>query len=322
MILSDTLYPFREENYQSDLQSVQERLSSVCRDGCFVGRDQQLIHYRVLYRDKPTAAMILCHDGGESAIRYTEWAAFFYDLGYEVYLFDFRGHGRSERCLSNRSVTHVDSFDEYARDLSDLTSRIKRSIPLSVTAFGMGAVALLLYMQKNPRRLTSACLISPLLSINLPAPVGLYRLKLARAVRKGLSREILIGSSCYQPGEVFSGSGWKSFARFAWYREVRASDSRLQNSAYTVGWLNAALRASDRLFTQRTKRIATRTLLIEAGADRIVPSDAYRRILHLLPNGSHLCLTEAEHRVQNTDGKTMGDLMDLLAAYFQLPNGS
>lgn len=316
VILNDTTYPFLEESYKKTLEAKLQSLSDVRREGCFTGRDRQHIHYQVFRKDAPSAAMVLCHDGCESSLRYLEWACLFYDLGYQVYLFDFRGHGRSTRRVSNRSVTHISDFDEYARDLADLTSRIDRKLPLCLTAFGMGGLVALRYLQKNPRRVQSACMVSPLLSIVLPAPRGLYRYRLSRSVKKGLAKELLPGSDCYCSDETFQRSGWHSFARFAWYREARIADSDLQNSAYTMGWLKAALDASDRVFSCPTKQIASRILLIEAGEDRIVPADAYEKLLRLLPRAHYLRLAEAEHRIQNGDPKTLSDLMSLIAKFF------
>lgn len=316
VILQDAVFPLRDENYQNELTSVEASLSEYCRDGCLTGRDRQLIRYRVYRQNQPRAAMVICHDGCESALRYVEWAAFYHALGFQVYLFDFRGHGGSTREIANRSVTHIDGFDEYTRDLADLTSRISRKLPLCITAFGMGGAVALLYMQKNPQRVASACLISPLLGLELPEHAGLYRWRLRRSVKRGLARELIPGSSCYQPGEVYSGSGWYSFARFSWYRRLRAADSRLQNNAYTLGWLKAALEASDRIFSSRTKRISTRTLLVEAGADRVVPPEFYGKLLSILPGSTHMRLAEAEHRIQNGDQKTLSDLMALLETFF------
>lgn len=317
MILQDTVYPFSEDGYKKTLETKLRALSSAYREGCLTGRDRQSIHYRMFCKPSPTAAMVICHDSCEASERYLEWALFYYDLGYQVYLFDFRGHGRSSRTLPNRFVTHVSDFDEYARDLADITSRISRKLHLSIMAFGMGALVAMQYMQKNPGRVQSACLVAPLLSIMLPPPEGIYKWKLARSVRKGLSEELLFGSKPYQSDEAFNTSGWHSFSRFAWYREIRAKDTRLQNTAYTRGWLKAALDASDLVLSPPTKRISAKLLLIEAGEDRIVHSASYIKLMKLLQNGHYLCLSEADHRIQNGDQKTLSDLMSLTAEFFQ-----
>ncbi|MBQ7354635.1 MAG: alpha/beta hydrolase [Clostridia bacterium] len=316
MSLQDVSFPFREENYHKELTAAEAALAPFCRDGCLTGRDRQLIRYRIYVQQTPRGAMVLCHDGCESLCRYVEWAAFYFYMGYQVYLFDFRGHGGSSRQIDNRSVTHIDDFDEYARDLADLTSRIDRRLPLCVTAFGMGAAAALLYMQKNPDRVSAACLIAPLLGLELPEPAGLYRWRLRRSIKRGLSRDLVPGSSCYEPGEAYAGSDWRSFARFSWYRRLRSADSRLQNNAYTMGWLSAALEASDRIYSSKTGRIATRVLLVQAGQDQVVPYALYGKLLNLLPEGKQVCLSEAGHRIQNGDDKTIGDLMALLQTYF------
>lgn len=316
MILQDVTFPLREENYHKELTAVESALSPYCRDGCLTGRDGQLLRYRIYVQETPRAAMVICHDGCESLCRYVEWAAFYHAMGYQVYLLDFRGHGGSTRRIDNRSVTHIDDFNAYVRDLADLTSRIDRRMPLYLTAFGMGGAVALLYMQKNPDRVASACLITPLLGLELPEPAGLYRWRLKRSIKRGLARELVPGSSCYLPNETFNGSGWRSFARFSWYRRLRAADSRLQNNAYTMGWLNAALEASERIFSSRTGRITTRILLVQAGQDYIVPPELYGKFLNLLPGSTQVCLSEAEHRVQNGEDKTISDLMSLLKTYF------
>ncbi len=316
MILQDVHFPFREENYHNELVASEERLAPYCRDGCLTGRDRQLLRYRVYCQEKPRAAMLICHDGCESFLRYEEWAAFYHALGYQVYLPDLRGHGGSSRQIANRSVTHIDSFTEYARDIADLTSRIDRRLPLSITAFGMGGAAALLFLQKNPNRAVSVALIAPLIGLELPEPRGLFRWRLKRSIKRGLSQELIPGSSCYQEGEVYSGSGWQSFARFSWYRRLRAADSRLQNNAYTLGWLAAALEASDQIHTARSAAISARILLVEAGEDEVVPPEYYGKLLNLLPEGTHVCLSESAHRVQNGNTKTVSDLMSLLATFF------
>ena len=316
MILQDVTFPLSEENYHRELSAVTSALAPYCRDGCMPGRDRRQIRYRVYVQESPRAAMILCHDGCESLLRYEEWAAYYYAMGYQVYLFDFCGHGGSAREIDNRSVTHVDDFTHYARNLSDMINRIDRKLPLYLTAFGMGAAVAILYMQKYPRRIMQAALVAPLLGIELPSPKGLYRWKLKRSIRRGLSRELIAGSTCYDADESYVGSTWHSFARFSHYRRLRQSDSHLQNNAYTMGWLYAALDASDRIFSARTKRIATPVLLVQAGQDQVVPYTLYAKLLRLWPESTQVCLSEADHRIQNGDNKTVGDLMALLRSYF------
>ena len=161
-----------------------------------------------------------------------------------------------------------------------------------------------------------AALVAPLLGIELPSPKGLYRWRLARSIRRGLSRELITGSSCYDSDESYAGSLWHSFARFSHYRRLRQADSRLQNNAYTMGWLRAALEASDKIISSRTKHIKTPVLLVQAGQDQVVPYSLYAKLLRLWPESTQVCLSEAEHRIQNGDNKTVGDLMALLRSYF------
>lgn len=321
-------YPFPEERYDRLMTESEARLAHYKKEGLFTGRDVRLIHFVTYAPPSPTATVVICHSSGESALKYLEFASFFFDMGYKVCLFDFRGHGESWRPLPNRSVTHVDDFDGYVHDLADCVDRFASpDLPLYLFGCGMGGAVALRYLQLNPRRAAKACLLAPLVGYRLPEPEGLNRLRLSRAVSKGIGREPVPGSECYCPQEVFSGSNYQSFARFAWYRAHRAIDTRLQNSAVTIGWLNAMLENSDKLLTARLNRkISARLLICEAGRDEVLPPDALGLLRTRLPGsnidggkkGAALIrFAEARHDIQNSEQKTLGDLMKLIYEFFK-----
>lgn len=321
-------YPFSESRYDTLMEENDARLSPYKKEGLFTGRDLRLIHFVTYKPSAPKATVVICHGLGESALKYIEFAAFFFDMGYQVCLFDFRGHGASWRPIANRSVTHIDSFDEYVSDLADCIDRhAAKGLPIFLFGCGMGGAAALRYLQLEPERVAKACLLAPLVGYRLPFPEGLNRLRLARAARKELRWELVPGSECYQPHEVFSGSNYQSFARFAWYRARRASDTRLQNSAVTIGWLNALLENSDKLCSaKRNKKIAARILICEAGRDDMIPSGALSLLRSRLPGSGErgkkkgaalISFSEARHDIQNSEQKTLSDLFKLLYEFYR-----
>lgn len=320
-------YPFAEERYDALMAECEARLLPYKTEGHFTGSDLRLIHYVTYTPSSPTAVIVICHSSGESALKYLEFASFFFDMDYKVCLFDFRGHGSSWRPVSNRSVTHVNSFDEYVTDLADCIERHARgNLPLYLFGCGMGGAAALRYLQLNPTSAAKACFASPLVGYRLPSPEGLNRLRLARAVKKGIGWELCPGSECYSPHEAFSGSNYQSFARFAWYRTRRAADTRLQNNAVTLGWLNALLENTDKLCSARKNRMITARLLIcEAGKDEVLPAGALDLLRSRLPGSAGksghrgaglVSFSEARHDIQNSEMKTLGDFMKLLCEFF------
>lgn len=320
-------YPFSEERYEALMSESEVRLAPYKKEGQFTGSDLRSIHFITYEPSCPCANLVICHSSGESALKYLEFAAFFFEMGYKVSLFDFRGHGWSWRPVSNRSVTHVDSFDDYATDLSDCIERhASADLPLYLFGCGMGGAVVLRYLQLHPDRAAKACLVSPLVGYKLPSPEGLNRLKLRRAVKKGIGWELCPGSECYRPHEAFSGSNYQSFARFAWYRARRAADTRLQNSAVTLGWLNALLENSDKLLSARlNRRITARLLICEAGKDEVIPTGTLGLLRSRLPGSTVdggkkgaglVCFSEARHDIQNSELKTLGDFMKLLYEFF------
>ena len=64
-------------------------------DGEFVGYKISLF-YQVWTSNNPKAALILLHSLGDHSGRYSHLIDHIVPEGYDIYAFDFRGHGRSE----------------------------------------------------------------------------------------------------------------------------------------------------------------------------------------------------------------------------------
>ncbi len=91
------------------------------------------------------AALVVVHGYGEHAGRYRELAEAVGKAGVEAYLFDLRGHGRSEG-----SRGWVRRFEDYLDDL-DRVVGLARDAGLPVFAFGhsLGGLILLRYAQEG-----------------------------------------------------------------------------------------------------------------------------------------------------------------------------
>lgn len=77
-------------------------------------------HHRLFYQEwkaKPAkGVLIFVHGLNEHSGRYGNPVRYFVKQGYTLYLFDQRGHGKSDGLRS-----HVDHFDSYLKDLDEFT---------------------------------------------------------------------------------------------------------------------------------------------------------------------------------------------------------
>ncbi|VDZ91188.1 Lysophospholipase L2 [Lelliottia amnigena] len=73
----------------------------------------------VRFRDsKNDRVIVVCPGRIESYVKYAELAYDLFHLGFDVFIIDHRGQGRSGRLLSDTHRGHVDHFSDYVDDLA------------------------------------------------------------------------------------------------------------------------------------------------------------------------------------------------------------
>ena len=82
------------------------------------------MHAEVYNRLDARHAVVILHGYTESAEKFRELAWYFVQSGYSVFAMDHRGHGRSVREVEDTSVTHVDRFSDYLRDLGEFMENV------------------------------------------------------------------------------------------------------------------------------------------------------------------------------------------------------
>ena len=113
----------------------------------------------------PLAHVVVLHGYAEHLGRHEELTAALRDAGYAAHLFDCRGHGQS---AGKRA--HVDSFDEYLKDLDGVLARVReeaRGRPLFFLGHSHGALIGIRYLLDRPEAVRGAVLSSPYLRLKL-----------------------------------------------------------------------------------------------------------------------------------------------------------
>jgi alpha-beta hydrolase superfamily lysophospholipase len=119
------------------------------KDRTIEAADGTPLHVHILRCPAPKGSVIVVHGLDDHTERYGALSRFLHDSGYDVVLYDQRGHGRS-----GGARTHVANFLEYVDDLG----RVREHVLVPGTAtphlFGhsMGAVIALLAAMRNPER--------------------------------------------------------------------------------------------------------------------------------------------------------------------------
>ena len=199
--------------------------------------------------DAPAGTVVIVHGFTENADKYAELIHSLLRNGYSAVAYDQRGHGRSWRAegIADLSLTHVDDFDEYVRDLKCVCDQVVAAMPKPwlLFAHSMGGAVSSLFLERNPGVFAKAALCAPMIAPNLGGlPEGAARLLCGAAKLLGARKKRIFASKAYAGPEDFATSCATDRARFDWYDAIKASISAFQNNGPSYGWTEQAMRAS------------------------------------------------------------------------------
>lgn len=212
------------------------------------------------------AALVMLHGFSSHSGLYRETAMQFAAAGLAVTAFDCRGHGQSQGARG-----YVERFADFRGDL-DAVVRDARArhptLPLFLSAHSHGGIVALDYAQaEGGQQIDGLVLVAPWFALKMKVPV--IKLLMARVLdrlwpRLVLSNEIHIEDGTRNP-ELVARFGTDPLIHHVatprWFMEVRRT--------------HAHLRA-------RASRLRVPTLMVLAGDDRIVSTDAALRFAALL----------------------------------------
>lgn len=92
-----------------------------CDESYFKSSDHHQLFYQSFTVPDPKAVLIFVHGLNEHSGRYENPVKYFREKGYSLYLYDHRGHGKSEGARS-----HVTHFSEYFDDLDSFVKFVAR----------------------------------------------------------------------------------------------------------------------------------------------------------------------------------------------------
>jgi alpha-beta hydrolase superfamily lysophospholipase len=222
------------------------------------GKDGTPLHARLLHASSPKGWVIVLHGLDDHLERYAALSRFLQEAGYDVVLYDQRGHGRS-----GGARTHVASFSEYVDDLERVrqAAQDRRASPPHLFGHSMGAVVALLAAMRQPEHWRSVIVQGlPLLpGRNIPKLLG----HLVRAVRPLLSR---LRAATGLEADALSGDAAVAQA----YRR----DPLVQGSV-TFGWGAEFLRALHEL-REGASAITCPLLILHGESDTIARPEGAR----------------------------------------------
>lgn len=257
----------------------------------------------------PRGICVLLNGMTEFLEKYGEVADELRGRGFAVASLDWRSQGASERRRSDNRASHVGNFEEYDADLAALLLQavepIQREqaapLPLIALAHSMGAHVLMRFLHDNPRRFACGVLIAPMLDVQT-APYSARTANLAAFAMnlRGASSRFVFGVEERDPLDLpFADNRVTSDeARYERTRGLLKAQPFLRVYGPTFGWLGAALKSMRRLQGRGyAEDIVTPLLVVGAGRDKVVRTQAIRDYVKRLPRARYVEIEDSEHEV-------------------------
>ncbi|USD65375.1 alpha/beta fold hydrolase [Vibrio sp. SCSIO 43136] len=270
------------------------------QDGFIVGKAGRQIYQVKLTHPEHTKAVVVVNGRIESAWKYQELFFDLFNQGYDVYSFDHRGQGKSDRLIDDVQMGYVDKFEDYIEDLNSVLSHwnIEGYEHWYMLGHSMGGAIATRYLQQQPE---SSCkglaLSAPMFGAHVAWYLKPFAIALSAVIAKLSTKpNYAPGHQPYYPKPFATNPLSSSQARYTWFRNLYDQMPELQLGGPSAHWVYQALSAS-KLCIDQAKALKTPTLLIQAGSDTIVDNKAHLRFVDQRPETGFITIASAKHEL-------------------------
>ena len=232
--------------------------------------------------------------------------------GWDVAALSTRGQGRSARLGGRPDVAHLEDYADPTADLARFVARQRG--PVAVVAASQGAHVALRAGVERAMPAAAYALVVPMVEVET-GPLS------ARAVERlaalGDPEGAILGRGGWDGHDRFAREGGTAEGTFCFDDPARAHvrhalmtlDPALRVDATSRGWVRATMR-SQRVLPALARRLEAPVLMLTAGADTVVRSDAARALCAAMPD----CRAEEAPGAKHCMLEEGGPLADRLAA--------
>lgn len=273
------------------------------KNGYFRSYDGTPIYYEYYKNPRDRASIVISHGFCEFTGKYDEVVYYLYRQGYSVFLFDYRGHGKSGRHLKNLSKVYISSYREYVGDLKEYTKQIVKRESISgkivLFAHSMGGAVGALTIERYPDLYNCAVFASPMLEISF-GELSNNMIRILALIATGLrwKKRYAYGQKPFSGVPDFEASGAVSKARYLYVFEKRLRNNRYQTSGATYGWSLATIKAIRKL-QKDAQYIKIPILLFQAEKDNIVKPNGQIEFARKAHNVRLISIKASKHEIYN-----------------------
>ncbi|MBE4607563.1 alpha/beta fold hydrolase [Vibrio navarrensis] len=325
MVNNPSLSSYTQENlFEQAIAGPIAALWQQRQEGYFKSSDKTKLYWCKLTDPKHSKAVLLVNGRIESSWKYQELLFDFYRQGYDVYSYDHRGQGLSDRLVQDSDIGHVYEFDDYVRDLASVVQHfaLEGYQQRHLVSHSMGGAIATRYLQTYPHHPFDKLVLSaPMFGINLPwylSPVAIAVSQILTAVYP--TPTYAPGHQPYYAKPFEDNPLSQSKARYHWFRQLYADKPELQVGGPSTRWVWQGLMATKQCL-QMTRQLKIPVLLLQAGDDRIVSNQAqnqfYKKLCKTNKNSQMITIDGAQHELLFEQDQYRNQALDALFRFLQ-----
>ncbi|OBT10200.1 lysophospholipase [Vibrio sp. UCD-FRSSP16_10] len=314
----------QEHDYEYQIKQPIARFWKNRQQGYVKGVGHKELYWISLTSPLHDKAILVVNGRTESACRYQE---LFYDLfkqGFDIYSYDHRGQGMSQRLLDDYHMGHVEDFEDYVDDLAIITKQfdLNRYSRRFILAHSMGGAISTRYIQNTPAHPFHAIALSaPMFGIKMPSPL--------RAIAKPLCKTLIhwkkephyaIGQTGYQRTSFAENRLSSCKARFEWSADLFDAVEEIQMGGPTSQWVWQAMLGSEQC-VKHAQKVNIPLLLVQPALDSVVDNVAQNRFIAKLSRVRQdailLPVADAMHEILIEQDQARNQALDAILGFFE-----
>ncbi|MBQ2696356.1 MAG: alpha/beta hydrolase [Clostridia bacterium] len=311
----------KDEEFSSKIVEITDILNQYVNRGYFTSFDDKKMYYEFFKVTNPAASIIIVHGYTEFTKKYYELTWYFMKMGYNVFLYDVRGHGYSHRHNDDLELTHVDRYEDY---VSDLDSYIKQIVipnsegkPLYLFGQSMGGTIAQMYIAGGENTIQKTVLSAPMIyPYTPPLPKFVIKKLLANEARKFGWDGRFKFSSDFNPEIKIEKSNDLSLARFQYNLQTRIKDLKYRNSYGSNRWTYEAVSAIEKILNKKAaKKVQSKVFIVIAGQDTAVNPKHQIKLARLL-NCEYKIFEKSKHSLYTMPDCELQRYVDALLKFY------
>lgn len=313
-----------ETDYQSRMgKEVVPFLKSRQYCGFFHPNDQGEIYYESYRQEDARGVVVMLHGFSESAEKYVEMIYYFLQAGYQVYIMDLRGHGRSVRSQADLSLVYIDRYEQYLTDLEYLATKViakeDRQLPFHLYAHSMGGGIGAAFLERNPEIFQNAVLSSPMIKpLTGGIPIAITRGIAGVQTALGKGKRYVPGHHPFRGDETFEDSAATSLKRYEYYAQKRQKEEKFQTCGASYSWLREAARLSNYILKKENcRKISRKILVFQAEQDDYVDNAAQELFVSRTKEARLVPMAGTKHEIYMGNDAHMQRYVDEIIAFFR-----